>query len=57
MNSGTECTLSKLIDDTKLRGVVDRLDDNATIQRDLSWLEKFADKNRMKFNKGDCQRR
>ena len=40
LDDRTECTLSKFAGDTKPGGVVDRPDGHATIQRDLSWLEK-----------------
>ncbi|KAK4815937.1 hypothetical protein QYF61_010194 [Mycteria americana] len=42
----------KFADDTKLGGVADRPEDHAAIQRDLNRLEKWADRNLMKFNKG-----
>ena len=40
VDSGTECTLSKFADDTKLSGAVDTVEG-----RDLYWLEKLAHKN------------
>ncbi|KAK4806182.1 hypothetical protein QYF61_001105, partial [Mycteria americana] len=42
-------------DGTKLGGVADRPEGGAAIQRDLDRLEKWADGNLMKFNKGKCQ--
>ncbi|GAB0178005.1 cAMP-dependent protein kinase inhibitor alpha [Grus japonensis] len=55
MDSGIQCTLSKLADDTKLCGVVDMLEGRDAIQRDLVRLERWARANRMEFNKANCK--
>ncbi|GAB0207547.1 hypothetical protein GRJ2_003220400 [Grus japonensis] len=52
---GIECTFNKFGEDTKLGGVVDVPEGHAVIQRDLDRLEKWADRNLMKFNKGKCK--
>lgn len=53
LDDGAECTLSKAADYTKL-GVADVPESGAAIQRDYSWLEKWADRNLMKYNKEKC---
>ncbi|KAK4830942.1 hypothetical protein QYF61_014401 [Mycteria americana] len=49
LDDGTECTLCKFADDTKLGGVADTPDDGTAIQRNLDRLEKWANRNLMKF--------
>ncbi|GAB0185642.1 hypothetical protein GRJ2_001029500 [Grus japonensis] len=51
MDSGIECTLSKLANDLKLCGTVDTLEGRDAMRRDLDRLERWAHVNRMKFNK------
>jgi len=41
LNDGTEGTLSKFAEDTKLRGMIDRPHGCAAIQRDVNKLEKW----------------
>ncbi|KAK4823672.1 hypothetical protein QYF61_005643 [Mycteria americana] len=52
LGDGAESTLRKFSDDTKLVGVADAPDGQVAIQRDLDRLEKWADRNLIKFNKG-----
>ncbi|PKU27057.1 rna-directed dna polymerase from mobile element jockey-like [Limosa lapponica baueri] len=55
LDDGAEYTLSKSADIAKLGGVADTPNGCANLQRDLNRLEKWAYKNVMKFNKGNCK--
>jgi len=51
LDNGTERTLSKFADDSKLGTLADTLDGCSAIQKDLGGLKKWADKDLMKFNR------
>ncbi|PKU41817.1 rna-directed dna polymerase from mobile element jockey-like [Limosa lapponica baueri] len=55
MDSGTECTLNKFANYTKLCGAVDTLEGRDTTQRDLDRLERWAHANLTKFNQAKCR--
>jgi len=52
LDEGTECTLSKVADDTKHGGVAGTLEGCAAIQRDTDMVKCWSQRNLMKFNKG-----
>ena len=54
INTVTECTLDKFADNTKLGGEVDTPDGWAVTWRVLDRLEKWAEKNLMKYSGGKC---
>ncbi|PKU39972.1 rna-directed dna polymerase from mobile element jockey- hypothetical protein [Limosa lapponica baueri] len=51
LDDGAECTLNKFAGDIKLGGVANTADGRAAIQRECNRLEKWDDRNLMKFNK------
>lgn len=55
MDGGTECTFSKLADDTKMSGADDTIEVRDTIQKDMNRLEKWAHLNKMRFSMAKCR--
>lgn len=50
-----DCMHSKFVRDTKLGGMTVTLEARAALQKDLCILDKWADGNLIKFNKGKCK--
>ncbi|TRZ11997.1 hypothetical protein HGM15179_015109 [Zosterops borbonicus] len=55
MGEGIALVMSKFADDTKLGACVDLLEGRRVLQRDLEWLDGWAESHRLMFNKSKCR--
>uniref|UniRef100_A0A803TM50 Reverse transcriptase domain-containing protein n=1 Tax=Anolis carolinensis TaxID=28377 RepID=A0A803TM50_ANOCA len=55
LDEGLEGTIIKFADDTKLGGIANTPEDRSRIQNDLDRLERWAETNKMKFNRDKCK--
>uniref|UniRef100_A0A803SMX6 Reverse transcriptase domain-containing protein n=1 Tax=Anolis carolinensis TaxID=28377 RepID=A0A803SMX6_ANOCA len=55
LDEGFEGTIIKFADDTKLGGIASTPEDRSRIQNDLDRLERWAETNKMKFNRDKCK--
>uniref|UniRef100_A0A803TCK4 Reverse transcriptase domain-containing protein n=1 Tax=Anolis carolinensis TaxID=28377 RepID=A0A803TCK4_ANOCA len=55
LDEGLEGPIIKFTDDTKLGGITNTPEDRSRIQNDLNRLERWAETNKMKFNRDRCK--
>uniref|UniRef100_A0A803T1G7 Reverse transcriptase domain-containing protein n=1 Tax=Anolis carolinensis TaxID=28377 RepID=A0A803T1G7_ANOCA len=55
LDEGLEGTIIKFADDAKLGGIANTPEERSRIQNDLNRLERWAETNKMKFNRDKCK--